>query len=98
MFTTIIEWLVFLTLAGIIAYTVGLLAYGVYTVMSEDGIADAAILLFGMFAPVFFVVAPFMFSGVIPANNWGILVGLMCWLVAPAACVLLSVWAYERKK
>lgn len=97
MFTTIVEWLVFLTVAGIIAYVVGLLAYGIYAVKSEEGIAQVALLMLGIFGPVFFIIAPFMFSGVIPANNWAILVGVFCWLVAPVGCVLLSVWASERK-
>ena len=99
MFTTIIEWLVFLTVAGIIAYVVGLLAYGIYAVKSEEGIAQVALLMLGMFGPVFFIIAPFIFSGAIPANNnLAILVGVFCWLVAPVGCVLLSTWASERRK
>lgn len=97
MFTTIINWLVFLTVAGLITYTVGLFAYAIFTVVSEKGTAEAVLFLAGLFGTLFFLLAPFIFDGVIPANNWGLVISLSCWLVALPATIILSTWAIERK-
>ncbi len=97
MFTSIIEWLVFLTVAALVAYTVGLMAYGMYVLVSEVSTVNAVLVLTGLFGTVFSLFAPFIFSGVIPANNWGLMVGLSCWFVALPAFVILGAWAIERK-
>lgn len=97
MFTSIIEWLVFLTVVGIIACTVGLMVYAMYVLVSEVSTVNAVLVLTGLFGTVFSLFAPFIFSGVIPANNWGLMVGLSCWLVALPAFIILGAWAIERK-
>jgi hypothetical protein len=97
MFTSIIEWLVFLTVVGSIAASVGLMVYGVYVVVSDISTVNAVLVLTGLFGTVFSLLAPFIFNGVIPANNWGLMVGLSCWLVALPAFIILGAWAIERK-
>ena len=97
MFTTIIEWLVFLVVAGIIAYGVGLVVYAVYMIIAEESPVNAVLSLASMFGVVFFVVAPFVFNGVIPANNWGMLICFISWLVGVPASIMLGTWTLERK-
>jgi len=97
MFTTIISWLVFLTIVGGITAAVWAITYAIYTVMSEEDTVTAVLFLGGLFGTVFSLMAPFVFNGVIPANNWGLAIGITCWFVVMPACAMLSVWAIERK-
>jgi hypothetical protein len=98
MFTSIIEWLVFLTVVGMIAFAVCAIVYAFYAMIATaKGTVNATIALvavLGMFAAVF---SPVILDGIIPANNWGIAIILACWFAIAPAFVLLSVWAIERK-
>jgi hypothetical protein len=98
MFTTIIEWLVFLTVVGMVAFAVCAIVYAFYAVIATaKGTVNATIALvavLGMFAALF---SPVILDGIIPANNWGIAIILACWFVVAPAFMLLSVWAIERR-
>jgi hypothetical protein len=98
MFTSIIEWLVFLTVVGVLAFAVCAIAYAFYAVIATaKGTVNATIALvavLGMFAALF---SPVILNGVIPANNWGIAIIMVCWFAVAPAFMLLSVWAIERR-
>jgi len=97
MFTTIISWFIFLVILGFIAGTVCLIAYSVYMTMSAASTASAVLFLTGLFGTVFSLMAPVIFDGVIPANNWGIVICVSCWFVVMPASAVLSAWAIERE-
>ena len=97
MFTTIVEWLVFLTVVGIVTTAVVSIASVVYMTMTEESAINATLFLTGFFGTIFFVIAPFIFNGVIPANNWGMFICFSSWLVAVPACIFLSTLVIERR-
>ena len=98
MFTSIIEWLVFLTVVGVLAFAVCAIVYAFYAVIATaKGTVNATIALvavLGMFAALF---SPVILNGVIPANSWGIAIIMVCWFAVAPAFMLLSVWAIERR-
>ena len=97
MFTTIVNAVVFLALVGAVAAIATGFTGVIADTMRYHTKANAFLALFGFFGGIVAVIAPAIFSSVIPVNGWGTALIAFSWLVAAPALLLLSVWAYERK-
>ena len=97
MLDTIFNTVMFLIVVGVVALVATVFAALIADTMKYQTKANAFLALFGIFGAIFAVIAPAIFSSVIPVNNWGTALVVFSWLVAAPGLLLLSVWAYERK-
>ncbi len=97
MYSIIVELIAILTVVGIVTAVVWSIVAVIYVTITEESAINATLFLTGLFGTIFFVIAPFIFNGVIPANNWGMFICFISWLVAVPACILLSTWVIERR-
>lgn len=97
MLDTIFSTVMFLIVVGVVALVATVFAALIADTMKYHTKATAFLALFGVFGCIFAVIAPAIFSSVIPTNNWGTALIAFSWLVAAPGLLLLAAWAYERK-
>lgn len=96
MFETIINWFVFIMLAGVVAVIAAAFGQIIVDTIKYQTKANAFLALFGFFGGIFAFAAPAVFNSVIPANNWGFVVVMANYFVVMPALLFLALWAWER--